>query len=321
MNRIIAQAFGVTAETELIPVATLERRAAAAVRLATQGERYGDADRAEMVGDLITAVMAEAATYYRPRHGSAREVLAWIDYAERHAAGLIGRLDVIPAETCTFSKLYGMAANGRRSIDRRTERERKADAERARLEATPSMALRPEHGLSAESAHRAALEMVDALGVLGDYRAYVLAYASARRYAEAVDGGILERDAELRDALAELELPADFLKNAMRPARLPKWLPSYAARSARDHLATLGAMEDTSTERKSSVKLGDGTRSDLPKHEHAPIAPSTSIPLAPRPHGHPDWAREMMRTRPASAERMAHAAHLRAERMARKEVS
>lgn len=192
----------------------LRRKATAAAALAMRGASYSPDDRADAAATIAARIMAEvdgpAWSDFRPAAPNRAAVLRMIDRVwsgELHPASV-----AIPAEVASFSRMSGMAANLRRSIDRDRARANQSQGERAadgfalppRTSEEDRAALLSElASISPDAAHRAALGAVDALGVSGEYAAYVLAYCALRSKTDA-QGKLVGA----RAALAELDAAA-----------------------------------------------------------------------------------------------------------------
>lgn len=186
--------------------AELQRRALAAASLAMRGSMYAPEDRAECAAVISETLLSKAQRrdrYSAPdlsgplgapcadsaeRGAMLRRLDNWhrqgsmLDFLRTAPTGEILRSDA------TFTRMSGIAANYRRSIDRTRIREEQEAGERAATEGfrVPSFAdtLSELAELHPVAAHRAAREALSALGLPRLGKAYPLAYAAVRGIAE-----------------------------------------------------------------------------------------------------------------------------------------
>jgi hypothetical protein len=297
------------AELAGIPVHELPSRTYAAAKLAMQSSEYSHDDRLDCSAAIIGRLMADAQDHMNrvpAKHGAARDVLAYMRRAELRAPSYG---ETIPSSLASFSRMSGMAANFRRSLDRRRAAEDRAmAASAASADFTPRMAEDATTDLATqrpEAAHAAAREALAALGLPRLGRAYPLAYAAVRAIPE-------------RTALAELGIGSHAASDgATRVAvssalsRARKAVPSAQRWDMAEHLRAVGlldtegcAMKPTRS-RNTSANLDTRERTSQ-RHMDAALEQRHT---APDPRSEPaDWTRDLA---PATDARLARAVELR----------
>lgn len=310
-----------TAEA-MVTLAELQSRATAAARMSMRGNGFDAEDRADTAAELVWRVLD---TNTPKGHGRPADVLAWTDTAAHLHAGRV------PASWATFSRLFGMAANLRRSLERERERDT-AEALRAAsagltFEAfTPAPAL--ETGGTPTGARRSAVEMLRALGMMDTAKRHgrtvevaptgpiwTLAYTAAR------SAGTLDAEA----LAEELELERATLRQHL--SRAPKRIPAAQAELPL-HLWTEALhMPDTATalkpsrSRTLSADMGtreNGPREHLPRAQHAPCTSRTDRRIIRKAPRGSDWGKALETGTTAearTAKRLAAAAAIRVERV------
>lgn len=184
-----------------------------AARLNLRGQAWSEDDRVECAG-WITAQVTGAAM--APRTGTPREVLRYIDRCERFPLLARQYEDAIPASYATMSRLSGMAANWRRSEERRRTRNDRAERERAVLDGFTATA-QAEQAETHEPTSARALKIartrvqraLDAVHAAPTRAARVIAYVDAVETLQRVQ--LAESDAahiQARAILKSLGLPS-----------------------------------------------------------------------------------------------------------------
>lgn len=274
---------------------TLQRMARAA---AYQANRHAsDDERAECAAHLVSAIIADGYQANRPCQcggpaihrvtltGPAAGMLPALHLCIRCARGVrAARRLADPAMALpSYSTLYGMASNWRRTDVRRRERDHKfgqsADMVRPAI-------IDPDEERDALNRYRSAdraSAILDQLGADPTGPLFPVAYAAVRRYVEhAPDGnGVLVRDADQETAAQELGMSTSALKNLHKSARIVAAIPSaeLSAFTVRDHAGAVTAVPDHAVTTKTTrgANLGwtlsgsMGLREGIDQEEHAPI--------------------------------------------------
>ena len=161
--------------------ADLASRSRAAAVMAFKGKAYGPEDVADAAAHIVAAVTGAA---HAERRGRPADVLAWMDYAERYPTLARRYADGVPHESATMTRLYGLASNLRRTLDRDRVRDAADIAERDRRggfhAGTPGAAPPSPAPLDAASAHETARDLLGGLGLARLGKLYPVAYAAAR---------------------------------------------------------------------------------------------------------------------------------------------
>lgn len=257
-------AFTTTVRTDLVSPADLMSRARAAARLAMRGNGYSTEDRVDCAAHIVERTLEKVPSLPMSgdtdRKGSPAQVLAWIDrvwsgylHPATHAAS-------VPEQWATFSRMTGLAANYRRTLDRDRARDT-ADA----LETAATRSFIPAPGLSSDDpetrgswrgAAETANAMLAATGLPSEGLWWNVAYAAAR---SATGMGAPDVASELAVS------PATLRQHLTRfPARVPAspvvgFLPSHW------HLAL--NTPDTATpagHRTPMLRVDERTRPDHP---------------------------------------------------------
>lgn len=294
--------------------AELLSRCTAAARMALGGKQWSPDDRADCAGHILL------------------ETLSKVD-----GAGAAESTWHLPADAASFRRLVNLAANWRRSVEAARRRDDEDAAERGRNDAgeDPALAalLRPVSP-TADDAHRAAREMLTALGVPRLGKLYPVAYTAARQYIareaqtdetgrETGRAALVTRPADTAAAAAELGMTPAALRKAQSAERIARNLPSVSYRGAAEHGALLGLEVPASPARKASASrnasatLGDSLRG---RETHRKVAPSPiSCRMGERREVTPPaWVETLPRT---TAARLETAARMRAERAAAKDAA
>lgn len=104
-----------------VSMAELGSRAYAAARQALQGKQWSEDQRLDAASAVVEAVLRRE-NVGAPRHGTPREVLAWIDFCGRfpHEAARRERANVatVAREAASGLALYRLASNERRAMER-----------------------------------------------------------------------------------------------------------------------------------------------------------------------------------------------------------
>lgn len=226
-----------------LPVAAMSpadfrSRCAAAAKLAMRGANYDAEDRADCAAKIAADVLGNGRQNMR---GTAADVLRFIDWGLSHPATVAAMLaeDVaaIPAAAASFSRLYGMAANYRRGLDRQRSRDAADAARRAETDGfLPHVpAEDPAYRGTPWGARRTAVEMLRALGMLGRVvesgPVWTAAYAAARAAA-----GL-----DAPEIAAELDISYDTYRAHL--SRAAKRFPSSAWAGIPEHSDALSIPE------------------------------------------------------------------------------
>jgi hypothetical protein len=116
-------------EARRIDVSDLQSRCAAAARMALRGQNWSTEDRADCAAELVCRVWADVVESNRigSRAGQVRSSVKSGDrvtYSKKNAqkskdtVSTDARITTVPAELATFTRLYGLASNYRRGVER-----------------------------------------------------------------------------------------------------------------------------------------------------------------------------------------------------------
>jgi hypothetical protein len=261
-----------TLPAAMLTVADFRSRCAAAAKLAMRGQNYDAEDRADCAAKIAAETFGNGRAGLR---GTPRDVLRYLDWTERYPATVaaLAAEDVaaIPASAATFSRLYGVAMNYRRALDRQRVRDAADAAERARNDSfTPHVPSEdPALRGTPWGARRTAVEMLRDLGALGAVvepgPLWTAAYSAARSAA-----GL-----ESREIAAELDIGYDTLRAHL--SRAAGKLPSCSALGIPEHAEALSIPEPVA--RKASATRNHAA---TPSDTDWRTRPATAAPVTCR---------------------------------------
>ncbi len=237
----------------------LARRAVSAAMLAMPDRKvYSDSDVADVAAEIVARVLADSPVKRCPCGGPVRwRQLVTDDYGtavpvwrcDEHRSAVarmvIDRTDFIPAHKVAVTRLYGLASNLRRSLDRQRDRDAKAagaEAAANRFSPAPEDDTAEELAGSPEAAHRAAMALLAAAGVResapvrNSDRTAAIRRREAARVAllRAVHGDRPEgsRGASVAAYVARVESAVwrCELAEELAEERRPRWTPLYPLR-------------------------------------------------------------------------------------------
>lgn len=323
MSKAFASQKSATAiEARRIDVTDLQSRCAAAARMALRGQNWSAEDRADCAADLVCRVWSDVVESNRigSRAGKVRSSVAYGDrvtYSQKSPQKSLDRVDTdarvatIPADLATFTRLYGLASNYRRGVERQRERDiadAMLNAERASDFHAFTEAPASEVGGTPWQARRTALELLRTIGLLGESESphwgpvWTLAYASAR----AVESAEWDGNGIARDAVAEeLELTPDALRQHLSRAvaRIPAAATHTRAQWAEAlYVPTGGVALKPSRSRTLSADMGtrqNGPRDYLKPEDHARVESRRDGRIIRRTDRLSDWGKALAKGTPA----------------------
>lgn len=327
-------------EARRIDVSDLQSRCAAAARMALRGQNWSAEDRADCAADLVCRVWADVVESNRigSRAGQVRSSVKSGDRVtytkkspqkSKDTVGTDARITTIPAELATFTRLYGLASNYRRGVERQRDRDMAdalLNAERAESFVPYVEAPASETGGTPWGARRTALELLRTIGLLGESEAphwgplWTLAYSAARAIESAEDG--IGR-AEIAE---ELELSAETLRQHLSRAvaRIPAAGVHTRAQWADALYVPLGGVAlKPSRSRTLSADMGtrhNGPRDYVKPEDHAPVESRRDGRIIRRTDRLSDWGKALKTGTPAqrrTAARLETATAIRRGKVAR----